>query len=47
MADRWAEILPLPLTLRQEILEMDDGAARLDAIYRFLEEEGDAPEKET
>ena len=39
VADRWAEILPLPLSLRQEILEMDDGVARLDSIYRFLETE--------
>lgn len=45
VADRWAEILPLPLPLRQQILEMDDGAARLDAIYRFLEAEGDAPDR--
>lgn len=38
VADRWAELLPLPMTRRQEILELDDGVARLDAIYRFLEE---------
>lgn len=37
VADRWAELLPLPLPRRQEILELDDGVARLDAIYRFLE----------
>lgn len=37
VADRWAEILPLPMSGRQEILELDDGVARLDAIYRFLE----------
>lgn len=37
VADRWAELLPLPLPQRQEILELDDGVARLDAIYRFLE----------
>ncbi len=38
VADRWAELLPLPMDKRQEILELDDGVARLDAIYRFLEE---------
>jgi Lon protease-like protein len=38
VADRWAELLPLPLELRQHVLEMDDGVARLDAIYRFLEQ---------
>jgi uncharacterized protein len=37
VADRWAELLPLPMERRQEILELDDGVARLDAIYRFLE----------
>lgn len=45
VAERWAEILPLPLSLRQEILEMNDGVERLDAIYRFLEQQGDAPPK--
>lgn len=38
VADRWAELLPLPLDKRQEILELDDGVARLEVIYRFLEE---------
>ncbi|MDP1605751.1 MAG: LON peptidase substrate-binding domain-containing protein [Rhodocyclaceae bacterium] len=37
VADRWAELLPLPLATHQQLLELDDGAARLDAIYRFLE----------
>jgi hypothetical protein len=39
VADRWAEILPLPMPTRQHILELDEGVARLDAIYRFLERE--------
>lgn len=43
VADRWAELLPLPLATRQKILELDDGVARLDAIYHFLEEESGAP----
>jgi Lon protease-like protein len=46
VADRWAELLPLPMDRRQEILELDDGVARLDAIYRFLEQdsgEGNGP----
>jgi len=38
VADRWAELLPLPLEKHQEILELDDGIARLEAIYHFLEE---------
>lgn len=44
VADRWAELLPLPMTLRQEMLELDSGVARLDAIYRFLED-GDEAEQ--
>jgi len=39
VACRWAEILPLPLVARQQILTLDDGVARLEAIYRFLEQE--------
>ncbi len=39
VADRWAEFLPLPLEKHQAILELDDGIARLEVIYRFLEEE--------
>lgn len=43
VADRWAELLPLPMTLRQVMLEMSDGVERLEAIYRFLESDDDAP----
>lgn len=43
VADRWAELLPLSMTRRQEILELNDGVARLDAIYRFLEQESGQP----
>lgn len=42
VAERWAELLPLPLETRQRILELDDGVARLDAIYHFLEQESGA-----
>ncbi|MDP1652254.1 MAG: LON peptidase substrate-binding domain-containing protein [Rhodocyclaceae bacterium] len=38
VADRWAEMLPFSMAKQQEILELDDGVARLDAIYRFLEQ---------
>lgn len=46
VADRWAEMLPLPMELRQKMLALDDGVARLDAIYRFLEESDEAEEEE-
>jgi Lon protease-like protein len=39
VADRWAEMLPFSMAKQQEILELDDGVARLDAIYRFLEQD--------
>lgn len=43
LACRWAELLPLPLAARQQILELDEGVARLEAIYRFLEQESSRP----
>lgn len=44
VACRWAEILPLPRATRQHLLELDDGVARLDAIYRFLEQGRGGPD---
>lgn len=44
VACRWAELLPLPVATRQQLLELDDGVGQLDAIYRFLEQEDDTPE---
>lgn len=41
VANRWAEMLPFSLPRQQQILELDDGVARLDAIYRFLEQEAE------
>ena len=33
---RLAEILPLPLSTKQELLELGDGLRRLETIHRFL-----------
>jgi Lon protease-like protein len=44
VAYRWAELLPLPGPLRQHLLELEDGADKLDTIYRFLEEEMETSE---
>lgn len=44
VACRWAEILPLPLAARQKIVELDEGVARLEAIYAFLEQESGNPD---
>lgn len=37
---RLAELLPLRMTDRQALLELDDPAARLDKLLAFLEQEG-------
>lgn len=33
---RLAELLPVPLAAKQRMLELDDGLARLEILYRFL-----------
>jgi Lon protease-like protein len=37
---RLAELLPLPLTIKQSMLEINDSAVRLLAIAKFLRDEG-------
>jgi uncharacterized protein len=37
---RLAELLPLPLPMKQRLLEMDDAHARLDALQQFIGEHG-------
>lgn len=37
VADRWCEILPIPLKARQKLLELDDAVYRLEIIRQFLE----------
>ncbi len=37
---RLAELLPLPLPMKQELLEMNDAEARLAALQRFIGERG-------
>jgi Lon protease-like protein len=38
VGNRLAEILPLPLPMKQALLEMNDADARLSALQRFIEE---------
>jgi Lon protease-like protein len=40
VSHRVSEILPLPLPVKQSLLEMLDGAARLDALERLLRAQG-------
>lgn len=36
VANRWCEILPIPLKARLALLELDDPAARLNLVHTFL-----------
>ena len=38
VANRWCEILPIPLAGRQELLELDDPQSRLSAIFIYLQQ---------
>ena len=37
---RLAELLPLPLSIKQRMLEVNDANVRLDALNQFLERQG-------
>jgi Lon protease-like protein len=37
---RLAELLPLPLTIKQSMLEINDAAVRLTVLQKFLSEQG-------
>jgi hypothetical protein len=37
---RLAEILPLRMDVKQKLLELTDGAARVDILHRFLKQQG-------
>jgi Lon protease-like protein len=43
VADRWSEILPLPPTLKEELLLTTDPARRLARIHAILDERGLLP----
>lgn len=38
VANRWSEILPIPLKARQKLLELDDAQSRLSVIYQYLQQ---------
>ena len=38
VADRWCEILPIPLKAKQKLLELEDAESRLEIVYRFLQQ---------
>ncbi|MES2831229.1 MAG: LON peptidase substrate-binding domain-containing protein [Pseudomonadota bacterium] len=39
VADRWSEILPLPLKARQKLLEVEDAQSRMDLVLHLLKQE--------
>jgi Lon protease-like protein len=39
VANRWCEILPIPLKARQKLLELDDPDNRLSVIYTYLQQQ--------
>jgi Lon protease-like protein len=38
IANRWCEILPIPLKARQKLLELEDAQSRLQIVYQFLQQ---------
>ncbi len=40
VANRWAEILPIPAEARQRLMELADGTQRLDVVDHYLRQHG-------
>lgn len=38
VANRWCEILPIPLKARQKLLELDNGQMRLEIVHQYLQQ---------
>jgi len=38
VANRWCEILPIPLKARQKLLELEDPQSRLSVVYQYLQQ---------
>jgi Lon protease-like protein len=38
VANRWCEILPIPLKARQKLLELDDAGSRLSVVHQYLQQ---------
>lgn len=38
VANRWSEVLPIPLKARQKLLELSDPQSRLEIIYQYLQQ---------
>lgn len=44
IANRWCELLPMPVTLRQQMMELDNPLVRLELVGDMLERTGIAPD---
>ncbi|GIZ50871.1 LON peptidase substrate-binding domain-containing protein [Noviherbaspirillum aridicola] len=40
VANRWCELLPIPLKARQALLELEDPRSRLEVVHQFLTQHG-------
>ena len=40
VANRWCEILPIPLKARQKLLELDDAQHRREIVHQYLQQHG-------
>jgi Lon protease-like protein len=40
LANRWAELLPLPLLTRQQLMSLDNPLLRLELVCDLLEQHG-------
>jgi hypothetical protein len=38
VANRWCEILPIPLKARQKLLELTDAQSRLSIVFQYLQQ---------
>jgi len=38
VANRWCEILPIPLKARQKLLEVDDAQTRMTIVQQYLQQ---------
>jgi Lon protease-like protein len=38
VANRWCEILPIPIKARQKLLELDDAQSRLEIVHKYLQQ---------
>ena len=43
LSNRWCEILPLPLELKQRLMQLDNPLVRLELVGDVLERTGIAP----